>query len=219
MLENLKIKVTEIAKKAEAAGLCRHKSGNFSAKDKETGYIAVTPSGVSREVLTAEDICIVDLAANVIEASTAVRPTSELLMHLAVYRTRPDVYAVVHTHSKFATAFSVLQKEIPPIVYEVVNVVGNGGRISVAPYARPGTEELAQSIIVPMRDGDVCLMANHGALAAAGDLDEALLKASYVEEIAEIYYHAILLNGGREPQAIAQEELGLWAYPEQIKQG
>lgn len=217
MLEQLKRKVIEIAKRAEAEGLCRHKSGNFSLRDRDTGRVAVTPSGVAREDLTEDAICVVDLEANVLEAGDGVRPTSELLMHLKVYQTRPDLFAVAHTHSKFATAFSVLNKEIPPIVYEAVNIVGSGGRIRVAPYARPGTEALAASVIAPMREGEVCLLANHGALAAAENLDEALLKAAYVEEIAEVYYRAIMLNGGKEPEAIPRDELGLWKYPNEIK--
>ena len=156
MLENLKKKLVYIAKKAEKEGLCKHKSGNFSIRDIETGYILVTPSAVSREKLSYEDICIVDLNANLIEVNTSVRPTSELLMHLEAYKCRNDINAVVHTHSKIATAFSVLNKEIPPIVYEVVNVVGNDGRIKVAPYARPGTVELSKSIIEPIQKSDAC---------------------------------------------------------------
>ncbi|GAA0075758.1 class II aldolase/adducin family protein [Clostridium sp. CTA-5] len=216
MLEDLKKKLTKIAKKAEEEGLCKHKSGNFSVRDKETGYILVTPSAIARENLTYNDICIVDINANLIEVNTNVKPTSELLMHLEVYKCRKDVTAIVHTHSKFATAFSVLNKEIPPIVYEVVNVVGNDGRIKVAPYARPGTVELAKSIVEPIKKADACLMANHGALAVSNDIDDALLKASYVEEIAEVYYRTLLINGGIEPKAISEEELACWKYPDQI---
>lgn len=216
MLENLKKKLTCIAKKAEEEGLCKHKSGNCSIRDDETGYILVTPSAVSREKLTYEDICVVDINANLIEVKTQVRPTSELLMHLEVYKCRKDVKAIVHTHSKMATAFAVLNKEIPPIVYEVVNVVGNDGRIKVAPYARPGTVELSKTIIEPIKKADVCLMANHGVLAVADNIDDALLKASYVEEIAEVYYATLMINKGVEPEVISNEELGKWEYPDQI---
>lgn len=216
MLEDLKKKLTKIAKKAEEEGLCKHKSGNFSIRDTKTGYVLVSPSAVAREDLTYNDICIVDINANLIEANANVKPTSELLMHLEVYKCRNDIAAIVHTHSKFATAFSVLNKEIPPIVYEVVNVVGNDGIIKVAPYARPGTEELAKSIVEPIKKAEACLMANHGVLAVSDNIDDALLKASYVEEIAEIYYRALLINGGMEPKSISQEELLGWKYPEQI---
>lgn len=218
MLEELKIKLTGIAKRADADGLCKHKSGNFSIRDEATGYILVTPSGVSREELTANHICVVDMDMNLIEVNEDVRPTSELLMHIEAYRCRPDVKAIVHTHSKFATAFSVLNKEIPPIVYEIVNIVGGEGRIRVAPYERPGTEELAKSIVKPIEIADACLMANHGVLAVSKeDIEDAFLKAAYVEEVAEVYYRALLINGGKEPNTIPQSELGKWSYPEQIK--
>ncbi|MDM8312489.1 MULTISPECIES: class II aldolase/adducin family protein [Clostridium] len=218
MLEGLKIKLTEIAKRADADGLCKHKSGNFSIRDESTGYVLVTPSGVSRDKLTTNHICVVDIDMNLIEVNEDVRPTSELLMHVEAYKCRPDVKAIVHTHSKFATAFSVLNKEIPPIVYEIVNIVGGEGIIKVAPYARPGTADLANSIKKPIKDADACLMANHGVLAVSKEsIDDAFLKASYVEEVAEIYYRTLLINGGKEPKTIAQSELGKWSYPEQIK--
>lgn len=218
MLEGLKVKLTEIAKRADADGLCKHKSGNFSIRDEATGYILVTPSGVSREELTANHICVVDMDMNLIEVNKDVRPTSELLMHIEAYRCRPDVKAIVHTHSKFATAFSVLNKEIPPIVYEIVNIVGGEGIIRVAPYERPGTEALAKSIVKPIEIADACLMANHGVLAVSKeDIEDAFLKAAYVEEVAEVYYRALLINGGKEPSTIPQSELGKWSYPEQIK--
>lgn len=108
MLEELKKKIVEIALDADKNGLCRHKSGNFSIRDEKTGYIAITPSGVSRYDLTYHYICVVDIDANIIEIETAVKPTSEILMHLQAYRTRKDVHAIVHTHSRFATTFAIL---------------------------------------------------------------------------------------------------------------
>lgn len=214
MLENLKEIVVEVAKKAQDIGLCKHKAGNFSIRDKETGYIAITPSGVDREKLTAKDICIVDIDANLIEVETEVRPTSEILMHLQAYKTRPDLHAIAHTHSKFATMFAVLEKEIKPVIYEVASY---GGKVPVAPYGRPGTPALAESIIEPLKIADVCLMAKHGVFCAdVEDLHEALLKAIYIEEVAEIYHGTILLNGGKEPDYISQEELDSWMYPSQV---
>ncbi|GAA0736482.1 class II aldolase/adducin family protein [Clostridium oceanicum] len=216
MLEDLKKRLVDIAKKADKEGLCKHKSGNFSIRDSKTGNIVVTPSGVSREDLTYEDICVVDINANLIEAKAKVKPTSELLMHLEVYKCRDDVMGIVHTHSKMATAFSVLNKEIPPIVYEVINVAGSNGTIPVAPYARPGTVKLSKSIINPIKKSDGCLMANHGALAVSNNIEDAFLKACYIEEVAEIYYSALMINKGAEPETIPLEELSKWKYPDEI---
>ncbi len=217
MLEDLKIKLIEIAKQAEAEGLCKHKSGNFSIKDDKTGYVVVSPSGISRDDLTPDHICVVDMDANVVEAKENVKPTSELLMHLEAYKCREDIRAIVHTHSKTATAFSVLSKEIPPIIYEIVNVVGGSGTIEVAPYARPGTQALAKNIIEPIRKTDACLMAHHGVLAVSTeDIEDALLKAAYVEEVAEVYCKALLINNGKEPETIPEDELRRWQYPNEI---
>lgn len=217
MLEELKKEVVAIARQAEASGLCRHKSGNFSIRDKKTGYVVVTPAGVSREELTYYDICVVDREANVLEAPPGRKPTSELLLHLEAYAIRPDVMAVVHTHSRFATAFAVIKKEIPAIVYEGAALGGAEGIIPVAPYGRPGTRALAESISEPIKKADAALMESHGVITVATEAKDALLKAHYVEEIAEIYYRALTLNGGKEPAVIAPEEFAQWKYPPEIK--
>ncbi|WP_040328287.1 class II aldolase/adducin family protein [Clostridium ihumii] len=217
MLEDLKRKLVKIAKEADEAGLCKHKSGNFSIRDEKSGYILVTPSAVSREELTENHICVVDMNLNLLEVNEKVRPTSELLMHIETYKCRKDVKAIVHTHSKFATAFSVLNKEIPPIVYEIVNVIGGSGRIKVAPYKRPGTPELAKSIIEIIKKDNACLMAHHGVITVSEkDIEDAYLKAAYVEEIAEIYYRTLQINKGQEPELIPKEELGVWKYPAEV---
>ena len=113
MLEDLKKEVVKYAQDADRSGLCKHRSGNFSLRDPQSGYVCITPTGVDREELSYHDIVIMDLDARVIEAETGLRPTSESLMHLMVYKTRQDVHAVAHTHSRFATAFSILKKTIP----------------------------------------------------------------------------------------------------------
>jgi len=216
MLEELKKQVVKIALEADRSGLCKHKSGNFSIRDKETGYVVVTPSGVDREELTYHDICVVDLEANVIEAVTKLRPTSELLMHLQVYKTRPDIFAMAHTHSRFATSFAVIKKEIPAIIYECANFGLKNGVIPVANYGRPGTRALSDSVIEPIKISDIILLEKHGVVAVDADPKEALLKAHYAEELAEIYYRTLVLNGGKEPDAFKAEELEEWGYPTEI---
>jgi L-fuculose-phosphate aldolase len=215
MLENLKKTVLTYSLEAERTGLCKHKAGNFSARDKETGYICITPTGADREQMTLHDIVVMD-GTRVIEATTNLRPTTEALMHIAAYDARPDIMAVAHTHSRFATVFSILKKPIPAVVYELLNLGCKEGYIPVAPYARPGTKELADSIKEPLKISDSLLMQSHGTLAVAGDLKGALLKAAYMEEIAEIYYRTLLLTGGKEPPTIPLDELCKWSYPKDI---
>lgn len=216
MLEELKKEVVKIAKEADRSGLCKHKSGNFSIRDEKTGYVAVTPAGVDREELTYHDICIVDLEANVIEAVTKLKPTSELLMHLEIYKTRKDVFAVAHTHSRIATSFAVVNKPIPAIIYECATMGLKDAVIPVAPYGRPGTRELSDSVVEPIQRADCILLEGHGVVAVSNNLKEALLKAHYVEEIAEVYYRALVIGGGKEPKAFTPEELTSWEYPPEI---
>lgn len=208
MLENLKQKVVEIAKAADAYGLCKHKSGNFSLKDPETGYILISPSGVAREVLTYKDIAVVDADGKLIELKSKAKPSSELLMHLMAYRCRPDVFGVCHSHSHYATAFAVQSKEIKPVVFEAV---AYGGRVPLAKYGRPGSKELAESIIEPLKISDACLLEKHGVLAVGKDIDDAFLKLQYVEDVAQIYFLALQI--GQEPSEIPQAEFDAVKHP------
>ena len=99
MLESLKKDVVAMAKRAQKEGLCKHLSGNLSARDPETGYVVITPTQVDRDLLTARDMVVLDLDANVIENESGLRPTSESLMHLQIYKTRPDVNAIAGIQS------------------------------------------------------------------------------------------------------------------------
>lgn len=217
MLESIKKQVLDIALCAERSGLCKHRAGNFSIRDRETGYIAVTPSGIDREEMTLHDICIVDMNAVVIEALTGLKPTSELLVHLELYKKRPDINAVAHTHSKVATSFAIVNKPIPTIVYECAVLGLKEGYIPVAPYGRPGTIDLAEKVAESALIADLILMESHGVVAVDADPKEALLKANYAEELAEMYYRALTINQGKEPKVLDLQELKDWKYPEEIK--
>ena len=217
MLEELKKELVRVAKAAEDMGLCRHKSGNFSVRDEESGLICMTPTGVDRRTMRPEDVVVMDMEAHVIEALTGLRPTSEALMHLAAYDERPDVRAVVHTHSKYALILAVLRQPIPCIMAEMGHLGLHDGVIPVAEYGRPGSEALAESVRRPLRSADVLLMAAHGVMTVdGGSLAEALLKAAYVEEAAEVYMKAKIFCGGGEPPVIPAQDMIL-QYPKQIK--
>ena len=216
MLEIQKKQVVEMARTAQQWGLCKHKAGNSSVRDRETGYILVTPTTVDKMQLTPRDIVVMDIEGKIVESEAGLRPTSECLMHIAIYKTRTDIFAISHTHSPFATAFAVLNKPIPAIIYECAILHLKDGAIPVAPYGRPGTPALSESVIAPIGRADAILLEKHGAIAVDNDPYEAVLKAAYLEEMAQIYYYALTINGGREPGAFAAEELERWQYPVQI---
>ena len=174
MLENLKKDVCEIAKRAQRDGLCKHKSGNFSARDVKSGYIVITPTSVDRELLTPRDMIMMDLEANVIENLSGLKPTSESLMHITIYKTRKDANAIAHTHSMYATTFALLNKPIPAIVYEVANMGLTKGRVPVAPYGRPGTMELANSVVDACMEADIFVLEDFDITHIRWRHDEAL---------------------------------------------
>lgn len=131
------------------------------------------------------DVAVLELDGGQLDG--ALRPTSEVALHLGVYRARPDVGAVVHTHSMFATTFAVLGEQIPPVHYLIVRA---GEAVPVAPYARYGTAELAQSCVRALGAGFAVLLANHGVVAVGADLGAAMTVAEAVEYTAELAWRA-----------------------------
>ena len=218
MLEEIKDAVRKVAVRAQHDGLCKHKSGNFSVHDPETGYVVVTPSGIDRDVLKVDDMVVMDMDGNVIENLTGTKPSSEVLVHIAIYKERPAVRAVAHTHSPYATVFAVLNKPIPPFVYEAMYLGCKGHTIPVAPYGRPGTKALAENVSQAMKECNAALMQQHGAIACdEHSIEAAYLTACYTEELAELYHHILSCNGWKEPDHLPIEELQGWAYPSEIK--
>ena len=137
-------------------------------------------------------------------------------MHLAAYEVRPNVCAIVHTHSPFALVFAALERPIPGLVLEAAHLHCEGGSVPVAPFAPQGTAELADSVRAPLRMGDALLLARHGVLTVGTSMDEALLKAAYVEELAEVAYRAAVISDGNMPAPLTPEAFVL-RYPERIK--
>ncbi|AYO30080.1 class II aldolase/adducin family protein [Biomaibacter acetigenes] len=186
----IKQEVVKIAKKADEMELCRHKSGNFSMIDRKEGLIYITPSGISREDLTPEKIIVVDLDGNIVEGT--LHPSIETSMHITAYKIKPEARGVAHTHSRYSTIFACMGKEILPVSAEAI--LYGGKPVKVAEFAPPGSKELARTIIEPMKDSDVCLLKYHGVIAVGEDLEKALIKLIYVEEVAFLYYHMLTLG-------------------------
>lgn len=215
-LELLKEDLLKVSKRTQEDGLCIHKSGNASVRDDDTGLFVFTPAQLDRDEMSSRDLCVVDQDAKVVSNPSGLKPTSELLMHLAIYKLRPEVKAVVHTHSRTATAFAVLGKPIPAIVYELQALGAREGQIPVAPYARPGTQELADNVARTTLQSDSVLMEHHGTVACGSNIYDAFLKATYIEELARIYAITLQVNGGKEPEPLAPSEIVKWAYPHEV---
>ncbi len=198
--------VCEVAKEAHESGLCLHGAGNFSEIDRETGLIAITPSGVDRKSMTPEQIIIINLDGDVVESMENLHPSTEWQMHLNAYESRQDITSVVHTHSHYATAFAIAERPIDSVVFEAL---GYGGKTALAKFAMAGSIELAESIVEPLKEADVALMCNHGVLIVGEcDVKGTLMKALYLEDVARLNHHALALNPNL--YVIPQSEFSRW---------
>ncbi|WP_217126948.1 class II aldolase/adducin family protein [Hydrogenophilus thiooxidans] len=173
-------------------------AGNASARHPESG-MWITPTGVPAETLTPEQIVWVDAAG---QAHGAWRPSSEWHFHLAIYRARPDVGAVVHCHSPAATALACHRREIPPFHYMIAEF--GGQTVRCARYARFGSEALAEAIVDALEDRLACLLANHGLVAVGHDLAHALHLAEALETLCKQYLYARALG---EPVWLSEAEM------------
>ena len=174
-------------------GLVAGTWGNISARIEGTQYIAVTPSGKGYREITADDIVVVDINGIIIEGS--YKPSSELPLHLAIYQARPDVQAIIHTHSVFASACAVAHKSIPPIIEDLVQLAG--GSVDVATYALPGTDMLAQNVVAALAGKNAVLLANHGVVGCGQSLAEGMMACELVEKAAQIFIYANQIGGAQ----------------------
>jgi L-fuculose-phosphate aldolase len=180
----LRGEIIATALEMNACGLNRGKSGNVSARCGD-GFL-VTPSGLAYEATRPEDIVAMTLDG---AARGALAPSSEWRFHRALYASRPEVGAVVHAHSPFATTLACLGRDIPAFHYMVAAAGGNN--IRCAGYATFGTQQLADHALGALHGRKACLLANHGMIAVGSSLRAALALAVEVEALAEQYWRAL----------------------------
>ena len=168
--------------------------GNISCRVPGEYYIAITPTGMSYDTLVPEDIVVLDLRGNTISGTR--KPSVEVPLHLAIYKAREDVQAIVHTHSAYATAMAVARREIPGAVEDLVQIVG--GNVRVNEYALPGTEQLGLNAVKAMEGRNAVLLANHGMLGVGRNLEEAFRVCQVVEKSAQVTLLAQLMGGVAE---------------------
>jgi ribulose-5-phosphate 4-epimerase/fuculose-1-phosphate aldolase len=182
--------VLDTAQRMLAAGLVTGTAGNVSlrlAPEGDRPLLAITPTSRPYDSLAPDDIQILDFAGRKVDGD--LPPSIEAPMHLGIYRARPDINAVIHTHSVFATTAAVAGLSIPPILDE--QVVYLGGEVKLAAYAPGGTPQLAESAVAALGDRRAVLLANHGAVSAGRDLPEAFHAAELLEKTARIYLLAL----------------------------
>ncbi|MFI6559029.1 class II aldolase/adducin family protein [Streptomyces sp. NPDC050534] len=181
--------VADACRRLGAEGLLIGTAGNVSVRVGER--VAITATGAVLARLTPDQVTVVDLDGEIVDGS--LEPTSELDLHLGVYR-RYGTCAVVHTHAPMATALSCVLDELPCIHYQLLAL---GGSVRVAPYATFGTHELAGSVLAALEGRGGALMANHGAVTHAPTLDKAVEHALLLEWACGVYRHAAALGTPR----------------------
>ncbi len=170
-------------------GSLRGSGGNVSMRrDKES--MVITPSSLSYQAMTAEDLFVLGLDLNVIQGKSALKPSMEAGMHSIIYRRRPDVQAIVHTHQVYGSVFALLDTPIPALFDEVAFSLGTA--VEIIPYALSGSPELARNVETKLsNNANAYIIQNHGILALGKTLDKAILHAELLEKVAHIYCLAL----------------------------
>ena len=204
MLRAQRQQVVDIGMRALAAGVVHGTAGNMSVRDRETGLVAISPSGMPYPSVTAADVVVVDIDGTIRDGHR--KPSSEMPLHTMVMRAHERVGAIVHTHSHYSTVVSTIRDELPPILTEVTQMIGP--RVPVTRYGISGTPDFGASVLEALDgEGMAVILRNHGLIAFGKDFDEALAVAEIVEEAAKVYVHALAANGGREPRLVPAGEI------------
>ena len=199
--------VARAAREMDRLGLVSGSSGNVSARAGDGALMAVTPMGLPYSELSDADVVVVDSDLEPLEGDRA--PSSESLLHRAIYEQRPEVGAVVHTHSIFSSVAAVTGREIPPIVDEMVVYLGGGVRVSE--YAFPGTPELAERVLAALEGRSAAIIRNHGAVGVGRNAAEALRVCALVERVATIHaYAAVSGTVGELPPEVVEREQAVY---------
>jgi L-fuculose-phosphate aldolase len=164
--------------------------GNLSYRVGRDDVVVITPSGLDYSRLHAKDMVVVDLEGAPVEGY--LRPSTELPMHLAVYHSRPDVHAVIHTHSPYASGLAVARLSIPPILEDLVSVVG--GTVPVTDYAPAGSVQLADITAAALKNVNAVLLANHGVVGVGDSMEEAFQVCRVVEKAAQVLVFARMVG-------------------------
>ena len=175
--------------------LCEHgylgqlsSGGNVSVRVPGEKIVAITPSGRSYFSLDLNDICVIDFDRKSIEGTLS--PSIESGMHIGVYKNRPDVNAVIHTHQVFASVLAIINKPIPTLFDEIT--VEIGPEVAIVPYAFSGSSELVNNLAGKLGNACHCyLIQNHGALCLGADMQRAMRNTELLENVAQIYYQAL----------------------------
>ncbi len=200
MLETLREQVWKSNLDLPKNGLVAWTSGNVSGRDPATGYVVIKPSGVKYEELRPEQLVVLDIDGRIMEGN--LKPSSDTASHLYIYRHRPNVGGIVHTHSSYATAFAASGQPIP--VYLTAIADEFGGPIPCGGFALIGGEEIGKVVVESIGDSPAVLLKNHGVFTIGKDAEAAVKAAVMVEDAARTVWLAVQLG---QPDEIPAEDV------------
>jgi L-ribulose-5-phosphate 4-epimerase len=200
MLEKLRQEVYRANMALPANHLVTWTSGNVSGRDPETNLVVIKPSGVLFEELMPENMVIVDLESRIIEGDLGA--SSDTASHVYIYKHRPDLMGITHTHSNYATAFAAIGRPIP--VYLTAMADEFGGPIPCGGYARIGGKQIGEEVLRSIGNMPAILMKNHGVFTVGKSVQAALKAAVMVEDIARTVWLALQLG---QPDELPAEEV------------
>lgn len=200
MLNALREAVWRLHLELPRNGLVAWTTGNLSGRDADSGYVVIKPSGVRYEDLQPEHLVVVNLHGEVVEGD--LKPSSDTATHLYIYRHRPDVNGIVHTHSPYATAFAAVGRPIPLVLTAMADEFG--GPVPLGGLAMIGGEEIGREVVAKIGGSTAVLLQNHGVFTVGPTPEAALKAAVMVEDVARTAYLALTLGEPKEiPPAMA----------------
>ncbi|MQF69011.1 class II aldolase/adducin family protein [SAR202 cluster bacterium AD-804-J14_MRT_500m] len=208
--------LSEACRRLATMNMSEGTAGNASVRIPGTSceMVLITPLGQPMSKIKPENLCLINMEGDPIDENFP--PSSETLLHLAAYRARPEITAVVHTHPKFAGILAVSAKPLPALLDEMV--INLGGSILVADYAFPGTEELADAAVRVLGDRMAVILRNHGLITAGMNLDDAVSNTLLVEHASQIFVYTSLLGETHPlPNEIVEKERELYKMRISVK--
>ena len=199
ILEKERKTIIEIGNRMISSRLTTGTGGNLSIFNRDENLVAIKPSGVPYQTMQPEDVVIVNLEGETVDGR--LKPSSEIKFHLSIYKARPDVNAILHSHQVYATTIACLGVELPAVHYLVAWC---GDKVPLATYATFGTQALSDNILSVLGDYKACLLENHGLVTMGATLDEAFDIAEELELVSQIYIQAKAIG---EPKILNAEQM------------
>jgi len=194
MLEKLKDELVQLHLELPKNNLVMWTGGNVSARDPESGLVVIKPSGMRYEELRPEHMVVIDLQGKIVEGG--LKPSSDTYSHLYIYRARPDVGGVVHTHSRYATAFAAVGKSIPCVLTAMADEFG--GPIPCGGFALIGDEAIGKVVVESIGKSPAVLLKNHGVFTIGKNAEAAVKAAVMTEDVAATVWMALQIGGPDE---------------------